>query len=310
MIWGRRQNLFNSRRYRLRRNTSSAPIMKEEGRGWRIFFRSFNIILAACVVAFGYFFLFSDYYRIKNISLEGFRNISAQDVLEISQRHLDGYKLAGLIPAKNIFLYRTQDLKNLLGQSYLFAELRINKIMPDTIHISVIERNPRFILSSPGHEYLVDDLGVIIKRETGLSGRPSILTITTAEEKVALNPEIVTLTNDREFPVLSFETDQNPGIGQEILSQADIVYLGNLVSLFNRKYFNVKLISLPESNPEYVNLITDKGFKILLNLKDDAVKQFDRLDLVIEKEITEARLKSLDYADLRLGENIFYKYKN
>ena len=267
-----------------------------------------NVVIVTCLVYFVYFFFFSDYYNIKNINVNGINYVSTDDFIELVDTHVDNFKFA-FVDTENIFLYNKSKLLSMINEQYLFAEITIEKVLPDTINIDIVEKNVVYRFVSTSHEYLVDDHGILVKKITNYNNRPSLLTITQGEEEEDAKSDLVSLDENDPFTVLYFEEDIPLGIGQDIFTDNDVAFIDGSVKKSKNVLYDLKLISIPTVFPEHIRLSTVEGWDILFNLNDPFDKQFDALKEVIDQKVEKENVSRLEYIDLRLGKNIYFKYK-
>ena len=83
----------------------------------------------------------------------------------------------------NLFAVRPDVLRERLMRIPSVESCEVTRILPDTIHLRVIERIPRAVLSNPRSEWVVDENGIVIPRLESMSVSlplPVILGISTA----------------------------------------------------------------------------------------------------------------------------------
>ncbi len=118
----------------------------------------------------------------------------------------------GVHPGENLFRIDPGELRRRLLAIPGIEESEVLRILPDTLHLRVIERVPRAVLGNPRSEWVVDETGAVIPRLESMSASvplPVILGISTAGVKAGmvletLRPalELIMLTV-RSFPDIS-----------------------------------------------------------------------------------------------------------
>ncbi|MBU0976281.1 MAG: FtsQ-type POTRA domain-containing protein [Patescibacteria group bacterium] len=112
-----------------------------------------GIVLALLILG-GRYFIFSDRFDIKNIQIEGCEQL---------QTSLLDDKLAYLYGV-NIFLVRSSTLKgNVVTLSPYIKDLKVEKHLPDTVYINIIERKPSLVWVNLSGAYLVDQEGTVLR---------------------------------------------------------------------------------------------------------------------------------------------------
>lgn len=178
------------------------------------FLRALFVLLlllgAAGIAFFGFFgarrFLFSgnDRFRLREIEVRsgGYWQDKAP---QLAAR-------IGVHPGENLFRIDPGELRRRLLAIPGIEESEVQRILPDTLHLRVIERVPRAVLGNPRSEWVVDETGAVIPRLESMSASvplPVILGISTSGVKAGmvletLRPalELIMLTV-RSFPDIS-----------------------------------------------------------------------------------------------------------
>ena len=228
-----------------------------------------------------WFFLLSDFWRIKFIKIDGLTRIS-QEEIEASVIDREDRKRFLIFSEKNFFLFNKDEFKLEILEKYNFADLEIKKIVPDALELKIIERPYAFIFQQGSDFFYSSNDGFIIK----------------------------------EVPVK--EEDKELYFILENRSQAIIISAKNKLNL--RQEFldftfaiESELENFPDLNPEKfiidqeLNTLIVKfkeGPNVLFNIKNDPIEQVTDLALV-KKEKIKDNFNSTNYIDLRYGNRIF-----
>lgn len=228
-----------------------------------------------------WFFLLSDFWRIKFIKIDGLTRIS-QEEIEASVIDREDRKRFLIFSEKNFFLFNKDEFKLEILEKYNFADLEIKKIVPDALELKIIERPYAFIFQQGSDFFYSSNDGFIIK----------------------------------EVPVK--EEDKELYFILENRSQAIIISAKNKLNL--RQEFldftfaiESELENFPDLNPEKfiidqeLNTLIVKfkeGPNVLFNIKNDPTEQVADLALV-KKEKIKDNFNSTNYIDLRYGNRIF-----
>ncbi|MCK5566993.1 MAG: FtsQ-type POTRA domain-containing protein, partial [Actinomycetia bacterium] len=109
--------------------------------------------LAAAVWGLNYFYN-SSYFKIKSLDIEGNTHYD-EDTLG---------KFTGDIPGTNIFEVNKKDIEDSFRSGLVWIKsVELRKIFPDSIVITIQERNPALIASYKNDYYLLDDEGLILE---------------------------------------------------------------------------------------------------------------------------------------------------
>ncbi|MDR0933458.1 MAG: FtsQ-type POTRA domain-containing protein [Victivallales bacterium] len=71
----------------------------------------------------------------------------------------------------NLFAMDLGQLRRRLEKIPNVETCEITRILPDTLHVRIVERIPRAILSNPGGRFVVDQYGVVIPRRESMTNR-------------------------------------------------------------------------------------------------------------------------------------------
>lgn len=172
----------------------------------------------------------------------------------------------------------------------LIEKLEIKKYFPDTLVISIKEKNPMLILSSGGQEYVIDDLGVAYEKadfESDFLRENKLLTLEDSSgrkisiEKETLSPDYIKFILDVKDRLKSYlDIETSPTVKISNIASGDIT------------------------------METDDGWKINLNAEVGADKEVEMLKVVLDNKIEKEKRGELEYIDLRTDNKVYYKFKN
>jgi cell division septal protein FtsQ len=295
------KGLFNQRKYRIDRNVRTRRPFKLKKDFFKFTpLKVINILLLLGVIFGIYFFLFSDFYNITNIEVTGNQIISTDDILDITNNYLAG-KSFWLLKNKNSFIFNKNEIKRRINEYVLLDELKIDKILPNTIRITLKEKDAALKWISADQEYLVDKKGIIIKRFYKLT----IPKIYQLEE-----PQVKTEQTNDSFLKIINTANEDVNLGQKVFRPEDVDFIFNLQEQVKQlDYLKLKNISVPNNLPKFITVNTESGWLLYLNLSETVESQLARLDLLVKEKIKKENVNRLDYIDLRLGESVYYKFK-
>jgi cell division septal protein FtsQ len=295
------KNILRQKKYRIDRTFRiKRPFRLKKGFFKLTIFRVVNFILLVGVIFGIYFFLFSNFYNITNIEILGNQIISTDDILDIANNYLTK-KTFLIFSNKNIFIFSKKEFKKRMGEYVLLDELKIEKILPNTIRINLKEREAALKWISNDQEYLVDKKGIIIKKFYKLSV-PKIYQLDNSQQRVETE-------KDNFLQVIDL-ANEDVNLGDNVLKCEDINFISQLQQKFSRSdYAKLKNITVPNKLPKYIIVNTEAGWLIYFNLSETIESQINRLDLLVREKIKKENVNRLDYIDLRLGESVYYKFK-
>jgi cell division protein FtsQ len=108
-----------------------------------------------------HFMLNAPYFAVKNIKIEGVKALSKEEVSNFSKAYQED----------NIFRVSLSDLENNIKSLPAVKNVRISRILPDTILVKVTERMPIGLINRDGVLYCLDEEGNVFKlasRDTGI----------------------------------------------------------------------------------------------------------------------------------------------
>lgn len=178
--------------------------------------------------------------------------------------------IKALVYPKNIFLINTGEIeKNILSNFSKIGKVEIYRSLPDALDILITERTPIALWCEQDHCFFADKEGVIFGENP-----PETDLIKIMGPKEMLNKEKISQILD-----IQRKLKENP---QVTATQALI------------------------ASEERLNIGTSEGWEIYFNSKGNLDWQVQELALVLEKQITPAKRKNLEYIDLRFS-RVFYK---
>ena len=306
-MWGiKKKNLFGSKRYRIIRQPVkyNNPISRHKHHFSIGPVKLVNIILFVGIASFFYFFIFSSFYDITEIQVSGNQAISTDDILDIANKYLNQNQLF-ILKNRNIFIFNKNSFKQEVNKLIILADLKIDKILPNTIKLTVKEKNSAMQWLAAGNKYLLDSQGQIIKKYYSTT-TPEIFVLnggTSQENTAAAN-------NGEQFIKIHNLGEQEVNLGNFVLKPENVSFILDLSDKIKGfDYLKFSEIQIPSAWPQYISLIMPDGWQIYFNLEDSLQSQLMRLDLLINQKIKKENLKKLDYIDLRLGESIYYQFK-
>ncbi|MFA5188310.1 MAG: FtsQ-type POTRA domain-containing protein [Patescibacteria group bacterium] len=299
----KRKNFLVHKKYKIERQSVKYrnPWSLRKGLLGSKLFKVINLFLIIGILGCLYFFIFSNFYNITNIEISGNQIISTDDMLDLTGSYLSVNKLF-IFKNRNIFLFNKNEFKNKVEEVILLSDLKIEKVLPNTIRLTLKEKNAAIKWITNNQEYLADNNGQIIKRYYKLT-MPKIFSII---EQAPIESQA---TNDNFIKVTNSANDE-VNLGDKVLRPEDVLFILDLQKALSAKdYLQPQSLTVPNNWPKYISVGLNNGTKIYFNLTDSLETQINRLNLIIDQKIKKSNLSGVDYIDLRLGESVYYKMK-
>ena len=221
---------------------------------------------------------------VSNITVSGEQAVSADNIINTARAAMQGSYFF-LIPKTNAFFYPAPKMeKDILATYPRVASTTIQARGLTGIAITIVERQPHALwCSAPETCYLVDEHGFIFDSATGFSGNAYI----------------------------SYETllQQGNAIGQYVLPQdaftktdTFLMQLKNDVGITPEKLVVV--------SPIEADIYLASGGRIMYDRTQDLSLVFNNIQTVFtSSEMTPQKQATLEYADFRYGNKVYYKFR-
>jgi cell division septal protein FtsQ len=309
-MWGikKKKNFFSNKKYRIVKQPVKYlnPFNKKRSRLQFKPMMVINFILLMGIGGFIYFFIFSNFYNVTDIQVSGNVVISTDDVLDITGQYLNKNQLF-IFKNRNIFLFSKNAIKKRLNEVIILEDLKVDKILPNTIKLTLVEKNSAIKWISNDNEYLLDNQGQIIKKYY-VSATPQIFVVQSENNAPKITPET---GNDAKFIKIRNLANQQVNLGDFVMKAENASFILELADkIKDMEYLKYTEIDVPNAYPQYLSVIMAGDWQIQFNLLDSVSLQLNRLNLLIDQKIKKENLNRLEYIDLRLGESIYYKFKD
>ncbi|NTW46374.1 MAG: FtsQ-type POTRA domain-containing protein [Candidatus Moranbacteria bacterium] len=235
-----------------------------------------------------YTLFFSEFHRVGSVEVSGASEVSVSGIEDFVRGDLSG-RILGIFPRDNFFLVSGRRLSDDLRREYpTLATVSVTKRFPDTVAISVTERDRILLWCSAGPCFLIGDDGVAA--DAGNAERPE---------------------NDT-YVLRVVDTGARPiEVGEPVLRPETVRTLLSLERGLRERggiSFSPVLASPSRVSGE-VRFQTTEGWELLSGLDMDPEKTVASLRLVLDREIPSERRASLRYVDLRTENRVFFAYR-
>lgn len=246
------------------------------------------------------------YFQINSIKISGLVSLDETEIRQKLFSHLDG-KVAMFLPRKSFFFVSSRDAEALLKNAFpRIAAVSAVKIFPQELSVKISERNlwgiycNDFRMEAPPEDPIIKNNIQPQDQEIQPSNCAYVDQEGFAYEfsPISAGSLLIKIHGDGEFAVPS------QAIPRELVGR---------MNEFSRELKNS--LGLDTSGFEFSKSIlrefrvkTSEGFSLWINRDDNFVNVLKVLKTVLDEEIKDRRDK-LEYADLRFGNKVFYKYR-
>lgn len=207
------------------------------------------ILFIIVVIALSYLFLFSPFFRIRNINLMG--SPSSASIV-----YLDQFK------GKNIFEINAHELENkLYQQNTEFLNVDVSLGIPNTLRVKFTERQPVLVWQTNNKNYLVDENAIVYKETEGsFEG-------------------LILVTDNKNIPVT---------LPSQIATSNFIDFLKNTKDKISKLGLTINKFEINETTFQ-VTAVTDKNIKIIFDTTRSITDQIDAAKITFDAKKDEIK---------------------
>jgi len=224
-------------------------------------------------------FLSIPFFDIKNVNIQNQGRIQSSEILEVinSQKRKG---VLGMFFQENIFLFKSDGLRNKLLTNYNFQTIKVQKLFPNKLNVVIAQRNPAYIISQNNENFLIDRNGFVITKK-----------ITSADEQVFAKIFCQNMTDDNvtQFSEQSLHLELISNITAELKNKSELA---------------TEKISIGK-DADTIEIDTKDGPKIYFSASHEMTQQIKKL-ITVKDELKENFFKK-EYIDLRIDENVYIK---
>jgi len=238
---------------------------------WLVFFSLLLIITAT------YFLVFFGKIQIKEVNIYGNEKVPTEELKELVSEKIKQKFL--FLDSQSIFLVNLARIKeSILGQYPDVDSVEMKRILPSTLIVDVKEREPLAIFCNKTECFFIDKKGVAFEKIAGTVDGFSI--VRQFEEK-----EII--------------------LGEEVVKKETMESISKILENFQEK-LEIGVEEFNISSLTRLNVKTDENWQVYFDINSDIDLQITKLDLLLEKEISQSDREDLEYIDLRF-KRVYYK---
>ena len=235
-----------------------------------------------------YFSIWSNFLWVKEIEIKLVQEPKyylPEQIEEIIQGELKE-KLWSFIPQKSIFLIPIKNIKeNILNRFPEIKSVEINKRIPDSLEVVILERESVGIWCQIKKCFNIDNEGVIFKESPLVSGSFILNIYASSSQPVEIRDQVTTSR------VVEFILITNEELS-EIKTTDDL---------------SLSPIDFEIVSEENLRVKINSGFEIYFNPSCSVDSQLKMLKMVLTEQIKDEELTSLIYIDLRIQGRAYYK---
>lgn len=240
----------------------------------------FFVLGIAFFCGLGYVLFFSSLLRLVNVEILPVGAVDEQEIKAVAQAELS----RGFLGDSFFFFNSNQAGQKLLKTFPEIKKAQVKKRLQKII-VLVERRSPAFIACFQTKEncFLVDtDLIIFEKYLLAQQAEPLLM------------PVVLVLDESKSFSEQAFLKDI-------------WVKIEEIISFFEGE-LNIKIAEFELENERFLKVKTEQGWYGYFDLQNDLKITLVKLRLVLEKEISSEKQKTLEYIDLRFSKT-YYKYK-
>lgn len=253
----------------------------------RVLFYALFLIFAAVLI---FVIFFSSYLEITNVYIQGTEELSDEKIKQSAWSFLGG-KYFGVFPKKNLLMMGPGGMEKELEDDFKkISSVEVKKIFPNSIIVSVRERQALLIWCSGENCFLADEKGTAYApADFGSSevGENNLIIIHDQSRADVAMKQVIFKSEFGNF-LVGFREKARDSLGIQVGSDFET----------------------PKAISGDFTGISEEGWKIDLNAEIGEEKEINMLKIVLDKNIPKEKRKDLEYVDLRTEGKVYYKFKS
>ncbi len=293
-----------------------------------------SVFFAAITAWFAYFFLFSDSFTVKTVTITGNRNIPTAELLGIVQNELAGERW-GFVPNRNSLFVSTHRIARAIRKQYIVDDVTVRREPPFTLAVGLTEKLSRVVLrlttpiqitpdepAGAGEGEAMGDIATSTESQevshNNVTEKPSLSegTVEYAESWYHLDANgIVVSRLDASgdlsgLPVIEVIRDEGPDVnpGDAVLDRETVELIFSIYERLNASSESIAVayVSYDPETPQELTISTVEGWQVFLSTRIPIETQFSKLELALREKIRDNR-GELQYVDLRVRDRVYFK---
>ena len=235
--------------------------------------------------------LLHPYFNINQVTVTGNEEVSTAEVKNIAESVLNQKKWL-VLNGRNIFLVDLNNITKEINNKYILASLRVEKDYPQALNITIKEKESKLVLqvinskTSQYRYYLLDSEGEVLQE---------------------ISAQDVSQSNTSALPRLQKEGEEKIKITTQVISRATIEFINYLNEYIPKQdKVIIAYTTLADETGQILNLVTQEGWKIVVDRQNDWAKQLHVLNVMLREKIKDNR-QNLKYIDIRYENRAFFQ---
>lgn len=242
------------------------------------FFWFITTILIISIILFYIICLYS-YFAISEIKIFGNQKVSTEEIETLIQKEISTKIL--FLESRSIFLISLKSInREILDKFPKIDRVDFDRDFPNSLIVSIKEREPVAILSVDNNNCIIDYKGVMFEK----------------------TPEI---NNEQLLVIKAAEIESEITLGKTLISASDMSKILEIQSELKELELDINFVEIAKDYRVNVELL--EGWKIYFDSENDVSRQILNLNLVLKEKILPEERENLEYVDLRFGNQIYYK---
>lgn len=206
------------------------------------------ITLLGLIIAGIIYFLLSPLFNIKNITVEGNKKISQEEIISLSEIQME----------ENTFKLKKEKVKQAVKQNAYIDTVSVKRKLPDSIQITVTERSPSFMITFGNAYVYISSQGYLLEVTDKPLELPIITGYQTTEEGIKVGnrlckedlqklEEVLQImesakSNQIDKLITKINVENKNDYILELKTEKKIVHLGNTSNLSTKMLYILKMI--------------------------------------------------------------------
>jgi cell division septal protein FtsQ len=266
------KNEYGTHRYR-------NPYFKKDKKISKI--KTLSLVSCSIVFLFStvYLVFFCGFFDVRSVSIAGIEKIQKKDIETVINKYLNTKK-GFIFKNKNFFVYDNDALRKAITDNFGLTEIQIKREVK-SLQIVIQERISNLIWRTGDKNFLVDINGIVM------------------QEISSNDYDGMDLPIFVDFDAITVNT------GNNVLTKNEITAVFDFYNMIGELGIQILTTNINRVAGKWMSAATNKGYDIYFDAFGDIRKQADNLKILIEQNKFD--FDSIEYIDLRFGDQVYYK---
>jgi hypothetical protein len=266
-----------------------------------------SLIFGSILIIWLGFLIYSPFFKIFNVDYSGNKIISTDQIENIVKKHIT--PKYNFYPTNQYFLVNAKEIYDDLLVNLPLESTKVEKIFPNTLRISIVEKNSSIIYDNGESYFLLDHEGKLLKyldqvkvEELNPTSTTSIKSNTSTSKLIQIKPSGTEFARD--YPNLPIFVNSNDAQPTKDNSSVDQKIISSIID-FDRGIRQGTDIKIRYYEPDFIKAdliaVTDLGWLIKFTVDRSIDSQ-----LAAFRSIYKAS-SPVEYIDIRLEDRLFWK---